>query len=190
MALHPSFLARTPSVVAHTAGRLSASFASGPTALGLALQRLARTGLLCPSLARTSSSLSGRQPGHLRSLFFAFVIPGQELFRFFPHLARPSQRPDQILPDIGPIEPAGLDHPLLQLRHHRTAVLLMISQPLLIAHSRRLLLVLVDFPDLLQHVVTRLRIDSSYLHEFPSRVDQALADDSFSLSTKVAGQRV
>src|SRR6266542_1298576 len=48
----------------------------------------------------------------------------------------------------------------------------------------------VDFPDLLQHVVTRLRIDSSYLHEFPSRVDQALADDSFSLSTKVAGQRV
>src|SRR6266540_3864862 len=178
MALHPSFLARTPSVVAHTAGRLSASFASGPTALGLALQRLARTGLLCPSLARTSSSLSGRQPGHLRSLFFAFVIPGQELFRFFPHLGRPSQRRHLLI------------HPLLQLRHHRTALLLMISQPLLIAHSRRLLLVLVDFPDLLQHVVTRLRIDSSYLHEFPSRVDQALADDSFSLSTKVAGQRV
>src|SRR6266540_4159893 len=63
MALHPSFLARTPSVVAHTAGRLSASFASGPTALGLALQRLARTGLLCPSLARTSSSLSGLRNG-------------------------------------------------------------------------------------------------------------------------------
>src|SRR5262249_24694924 len=112
MALHPSFLARTPSVVALTTGRLSASFASGPTALGPALQWLARTGLLCPSLARTSSSLSGRQRGHLRSLFFAFVIPGQELFGFFPHLSRSSQRLYQILPDVGPIEPAGLDHSL------------------------------------------------------------------------------
>src|SRR6266511_6197017 len=68
-----------------------------------------------------------------------------------------------------------LIHPLLQLRHHRTALLLMISQPLLIAHSRRLLLVLLDFPDLLQHIVTRLRIDSSYLHEFPSRLFYKLA---------------
>src|SRR5262245_66573545 len=81
-------------------------------------------------------------------------------------------------------------HPLLPLLHHRAALLLMIGQPFLITHSRRLLFVPVDFPDLLQHVVTRLRIDSSYLHEFPSRVDQTLADDSFSLSTKVAGQRV
>src|SRR5262249_2987815 len=69
-------------------------------------------------------------------------------------------------------------------------VRLVICQSLLIAHSRRLPFIPVDFPDLLQHVVTRLRIDSPNLHEFPSRVDQTLADDSLPLAAPVAGQGV
>src|SRR5262249_43939360 len=80
-------------------------------------------------------------------------------------------------------------HPLPQLFHNRTALSLVIFQSPLRTHFFSRFFVLIDLPDLFQHIAAFIRIKRSDLPKLPPRMRQADRLYSFLLPAPVRRER-
>src|SRR5574341_2570086 len=103
-----------------------------------------------------------------------------------PILQRLSQTRVRLHQTIGEL----LLDPLLQLGHHRAAILLVMAQTLLRAHPQGLLLVAVNHPERIEQDLAFGRIDALQIVEQPASVRETIQGDHIIPTTAVGCQRV